>query len=73
MTALPPEIDPGDEIEVTWDRDEFSTKVTATLGEVSVTVEASEDGAQTVPWLIAALPNILEAAWAAIEADEEEA
>ena len=72
MTALPPEIDPGDEIEITWGRDQFSTKVTATLGEASVTVEASEDGAQTVPWLIAAMPNILEAAWAAIEADEEE-
>lgn len=72
MTALPPELDPGDEIEVTWDRDEFSTKVTATLGEASVTVEASEDGAQIVPWLITAMPNILEAAWAAIEADEEE-
>lgn len=72
MTALPPELDPGDEIEITWDRDEFSTKVTATLGEASVTVEASEDGAQIVPWLITALPSILEAAWAAIEADEEE-
>lgn len=72
MTALPPELDPGDEIEVTWARDEFSTKVTATLGEASVTVEASEDGSQIVPWLITAMPNILEAAWAAIEAEEEE-
>lgn len=70
MTALPPEISPEDEIEVTWEQDEFSTKVTAALGEASVTVECSEDGAQTVPWLIAAMPQILDATWQTIEAQE---
>lgn len=72
MSALPPELDPGDEIEISWDRDVLSTRVVATLGEASITVECSEDGAVIVPWLVTAMPNILEAAWAAIEAEEED-
>lgn len=72
MTALPPEIDPDDEIEVTWESDELSTKVVATLGEASITVECSPDGAHTIPWLIAAMPSILEAAYAAQEAEENQ-
>lgn len=67
MTDLPPAIDPSDEIEVTWERDELSTKVVATLGEASVSVECSHDGAQILPWLLSAMPNVLEAAWAALE------
>lgn len=75
MTAgwrLPPEIQPEDEIEVTWEYDDEGTKVVATLGEASVTVRTSEDGAALVPWLVAALPRVLEAAWAAIESNQEE-
>jgi hypothetical protein len=71
MTALPPDIAPDDEIQVTWERDDVSTKVTATLGEATITVESSHEAGPTVPWLVASLPNILEAAWAAIEADQE--
>lgn len=71
MTALPPEISPNDEVEVSWVRDEFSTRVIATLGEASVTVETSEDGAPLIPWLVAAMPSVLEAAWAAIENDDK--
>lgn len=71
MSSLPPDVDPQDEIEVTWTSDEHSTKVVATLGEASVSVECSEDGAQIVPWLIASMPQILETAWDAIEAEEE--
>lgn len=72
MTYLPPEISPDDEVEVTWEADEYSTKVVATLGEVSISVECSEEGAELVPWLVAALPNILDAAWRTIERENEE-
>lgn len=71
MSALPPEISPDDEVEVVWERDEFSTRVTATLGEATIVIETSEDGTAVLPWLVAALPNILESAWAAIDNDEE--
>ena len=70
MTMLPPSVSPDDEIDVQWERDELSTKVTIVLGEASIVVETSEDGASTVPWLVAALPSVLEAAWAAIEQEE---
>lgn len=71
MIELPPDVEPDDEVEVNWERDEYSTKVVATLGEASITIECSEEGAETVPWLVAALPNILNQAWQAIEADED--
>jgi hypothetical protein len=71
MSELPGGLEPSDEIEVTWERDEFSTKVTATLGEASIVVETSEDGSPIVPWMVAALPSILEAAWSAIESEND--
>lgn len=71
MTALPPEIQPGDEIAVTWERMEDGVKVSAVLGDASIDLSCAYDAVETLPWLVAALPNILEAAWAAIEADEE--
>lgn len=72
MTALPSHLDPGDEIEVSWERDDISTKVTASLGEASITVETTPEAANTVPWLISAMPSILEAAWSAIEGTPQE-
>lgn len=72
MTALPPEIDPNDEIAVTWERDEGGIRITAVLGEASILIEASYDGAELVPWLAAALPSILEAAWEGLGANMEE-
>lgn len=73
MSAIPPDIDPDDQIQVTWERDEISTKVVATLGEVTITVENAHEAAEVVPWLVGSLPSILEAAWAAIESNDEQA
>lgn len=72
MTALPPEVDPDDEIAVTWERGDEGVVITAALGEAVITVSASYDAEYAVPWLVAAMPNVLGAAWAAIEAQEEE-
>ena len=69
MTALPPSIEPDDEIAITWRRNERRTKIKASLGGASVVIRVDHGADQTVPWLVAALPNILEAAWAAIEND----
>lgn len=69
MTNLPPDVDPSDEIAVTWERDEEGVKISAVLGEASIDISASYEATQTMPWLVAALPNILEAAWASIEID----
>jgi len=73
VTYLPPDIDPDDEISLTWERDDEGVRIVASLGETSITVESSYDGAAVTPWLVAALPNVLEHAWAAIEAEMEEA
>ena len=71
--GLPEGLSPDDEIEVTWERDDISTKVTVNLGEVTITVETTEASAPLVPLLVAAMPNILEAAWDAIdEGDNQE-
>jgi hypothetical protein len=72
MTALPPGIDPGDELEVTWEQDDFGTKVVVNLGKVTITVENAYEASDIVPWAIAALPNALEQAWALIEADQQD-
>lgn len=72
MTALPPDIEPTDEVQVKWTRDDIGTKVEISLGEVSVNLQTSHESAETLPWVVAALPSILEAAWAAIEAEESE-
>ena len=72
MTVLPPDIEPEDEIALTWERDEHGIKIVAVLGEASIAIEASLDGAQLVPWLAAALPSILEAAWQGLGANMEE-
>lgn len=69
---LPEGIVPEGEIAITWVRDDLSTKVTATLGEATITVETTEDSAHVVPWLVGALPTILEAAWAQIEAQNDD-
>jgi hypothetical protein len=67
MTILPPGVQEGDEIAMTWERNEDGIKIVACLGEASITVESSYDAVETVPWLAASLPNILEAAYDALE------
>lgn len=71
MTNLPPGIDPEDEINVTWEHTDDGIRVVASLGEASITVEASPDAIERLPWLAASLPQILEAAWAQIEQNLE--
>ena len=70
--ALPPGIAPEDEIALTWKNTEKGVKVVATLGGATIVVKTSHEDADKVPWLAAALPNILEAAWDAIEKDSQE-
>lgn len=72
MTYLPPTVDPSDEIALTWKNTRKGVRVVATLGDASITVKTSHEAAETVPWLVAALPNILEVAWNAIEGDDED-
>jgi hypothetical protein len=73
MSHLIPEgIEQDDEIALTWERDEDGVKIVAVLGECSIKLETSYEGADVLPWLVASLPNILEQAWAAIEAAEDE-
>lgn len=72
--ALPPGIDPDDEISVTWEtQEDGSTIVTSQLGGASIVVRTTEESAHLVPWLVAATPNILEAAWHEVEKQQEEA
>ena len=72
MTALPPEIGPEDEIEVEWNRDDDGTMVLIAMEDVSILVSVdNEAGAQKLPWLIAALPRALDAAWDAINQQED--
>ena len=72
MTYLPDGVEPTDEVEVTWVRDDLSTTVNVILGEASIKVECSEDGAEALTWLVASLPEILNQAWDAIEAEGTE-
>lgn len=70
---LPEGISPEDEIAVLWHRDEDgNTKIVAELGGAKVTIETDENSVPLVPWLVASTPNILEAAWQAIEGGNEQ-
>lgn len=64
---LPSGIEPEDEIAVSWKTSEEGVTIDITLGGASVTVASSYDSTETVPWIVASLPQILEAAWAEIE------
>lgn len=73
MTHMLPEgITPDDEIEVSWAADEDGISVvTASLGDAEIVIKTSERHAQIIPWLVAAVPGILEAAWQASQAAED--
>lgn len=78
MTALPPEVQPGDEISITWDANADGTTVTVELGDAKIVTSTTREVGEgsTLPWLVAALPNILEKAYDAISeaaAHQEEA
>lgn len=72
MIPLPAGLTETDEIDIEWVKDDGRTMVTAALGDATIIVETGTEGASVVPWLVASLPQILEAAWAAIESTEEE-
>ena len=67
MMELPAGVTPEDELEVEWARNERSTQVFATLGGVTIGLDIDHDAVETVPWLLAAMPSVLEAAWVHIE------
>ena len=74
MTAvLPAGLEPSDEIEVNWAREGKKTTVTIKLGKAKIVVSTTPKSAGLVPWLVASLPQILEAAWAAMDDDAQEA
>lgn len=70
MTMLPPGISEVDELEIEWTRDERGATVTVSLGEVTIIVDTPYTSVEITPWLVAALPNAMEAAWAAIEQED---
>jgi hypothetical protein len=72
MSALPPEVGEDEEIAVTWEPDDLSIRINVVMGEVAITVDSSYDAVPKVPFLVGALPQILEAAWAAIENEQSE-
>lgn len=67
MSLLPAGIDPSDQIEIEWDRTDKRTRVVARLGGARFIVKTDDESSHLVPWLVASAPQILEAAWAAIE------
>ena len=68
---LPDGLDPDTEFAVEWERDEESTTVSVDLAGVTILVDVKHESANLAPWVIAALPQIMEAAWAAIEQEEQ--
>lgn len=73
MSILPPGIAADDEIAIVWDMTGETLLVTASLGDARITVEsATEESVELIPWLIASLPDIMNAAWDAIESQDQE-
>ena len=64
---LPEGIDSTDEIELSSELEDGRWLVTATLGTTTIMTETDVASVETLPWLVASLPQILETAWAAIE------
>lgn len=63
----------GETVSITFEVTEDGTIIVASLGEASVTVEASPDGwGENVGILVTALPQILEATWAQIDGEDED-
>ena len=67
MMDLPEGVSLEDSIEVEWERGENSTRIFAALGGVTIGIDCDHDSTETVPWLLAAMPSVLEAAWANIQ------
>lgn len=69
ISALPEGIDGDDEIVVLWKTDEDgNTEVTSQLGGAKVVITTDEESVHLVPWLVASAPQVLDAAWSQIEA-----
>jgi hypothetical protein len=68
---LPDGLDPDTEFGVEWERDDESTTITVELAGVTILVDVKHESAELAPWVIAALPQIMEAAWAAIEQEDQ--
>lgn len=70
LAALPEGLEPGMEAEIEWERDDTSATVTVELNGVTIMVDVPYDKVDTAPWLVAALPDIMAAAWDAIEQED---
>lgn len=64
------EYGPAEEVEVNFEPDDIGIKITATLGEATVTVEHAWEAADEATFLVRALPNILAAVQDALESQE---
>ena len=67
MSELPAGLDPGDEIEIGSVLEGDVWNVSVALGETTILIETTREQIETLPWLIAAMNDILGAAWDGIE------
>lgn len=68
---VPDDIDgPVAEVEINFEPDDLGLKITAVLGEASIVVEHSWDGAEEAAILTQSLPNILMAVQTALNEQE---
>lgn len=67
---LPEGITEDDEIEVDWVRKGKKTIVTIQLGKAKIVVSTTPKSADALQWLVASLPQVLNAAYDQIEAQE---
>lgn len=70
MTALPPDFDAAREVSVNWKRSKKGTKIKVGLGQAQITISTTEDDPAEsfdIPFLVQALPQILEVAYTNLE------
>lgn len=67
---LPGGVSKDDEIAVIWETSEERTKVKVSLGGATIIVKTHPASAEILPWLISALPAVLETVFEAIDKEE---
>lgn len=70
--VLPAGVAPDDEIEVGSDLEGGRWNVSISLGETTILIQTTTEQVETLPWLIASMNHILEAAWAGLGLQEDE-
>lgn len=70
MSEIPDEAGESVGVAVNYEPDDFGIKVTSELGDATIVVHHSWEGAEDAATLVQALPNILLAVQAALEEQE---